>query len=163
MLLVLGIDPGSRYTGFGVVRKDGGDIRYVAAGRIKTVTDALGQGAGQLDTVSADAAAKLAAAGESLSQRAAQVDRQSGEAINALKAFGEALDKKMRAVENSANTAGTRVAGFGDGLDRVARDFENATSRTACASASTNWPRPRATPSTSWTPCSSWCANSRTT
>ncbi len=33
-MLVLGIDPGSRYTGYGVVRKSGGDIIYVASGRI---------------------------------------------------------------------------------------------------------------------------------
>lgn len=33
-MLVLGIDPGSRYTGYGVVRKSGSDLFYVAAGRI---------------------------------------------------------------------------------------------------------------------------------
>lgn len=33
-MLVLGIDPGSRYTGYGVVRKSGSDIIYVASGRI---------------------------------------------------------------------------------------------------------------------------------
>ncbi len=33
-MLVLGIDPGSRYTGYGVVRKSGSDIHYVASGRI---------------------------------------------------------------------------------------------------------------------------------
>lgn len=33
-MLILGIDPGSRYTGYGVVRKSGSDIIYVASGRI---------------------------------------------------------------------------------------------------------------------------------
>ena len=33
-MLVLGIDPGSRYTGYGVVRKSGSNMSYVAAGRI---------------------------------------------------------------------------------------------------------------------------------
>lgn len=33
-MLVLGIDPGSRYTGYGVVQKSGSDILYVASGRI---------------------------------------------------------------------------------------------------------------------------------
>ena len=33
-MLVLGIDPGSRYTGYGIVQKKGADILYVASGRI---------------------------------------------------------------------------------------------------------------------------------
>ncbi|MGM0555614.1 MAG: crossover junction endodeoxyribonuclease RuvC [Myxococcota bacterium] len=33
-MLVLGIDPGSRYTGYGVVRKRGRDLIYVASGRV---------------------------------------------------------------------------------------------------------------------------------
>jgi crossover junction endodeoxyribonuclease RuvC len=33
-VLILGIDPGSRYTGYGVVRKSGSEIIYVASGRI---------------------------------------------------------------------------------------------------------------------------------
>ena len=34
VVLVLGIDPGSRYTGYGVVRKQGRDLIYVASGRV---------------------------------------------------------------------------------------------------------------------------------
>lgn len=37
---ILGIDPGSRITGYGVVEKDGGDLRFVACGVIKTDTKA---------------------------------------------------------------------------------------------------------------------------
>lgn len=33
-MLVLGIDHGSRYTGYGVVRKNGSELVYVASGRI---------------------------------------------------------------------------------------------------------------------------------
>lgn len=33
-MLVLGIDPGSRYTGYGVVQKNGAELTYVASGRI---------------------------------------------------------------------------------------------------------------------------------
>lgn len=33
-MLVLGIDPGSRYTGYGVVRKQGRELVYVASGRV---------------------------------------------------------------------------------------------------------------------------------
>lgn len=33
-MLVLGIDPGSRYTGYGVVEKNGSDLIYIASGRI---------------------------------------------------------------------------------------------------------------------------------
>ena len=32
---VLGIDPGSRITGYGVIQADGGNLSYVAAGRIR--------------------------------------------------------------------------------------------------------------------------------
>lgn len=37
---ILGIDPGSRITGYGVVEKDGGKLRFVACGVIKTDTKA---------------------------------------------------------------------------------------------------------------------------
>ncbi|MFW5966997.1 MAG: crossover junction endodeoxyribonuclease RuvC [Persicimonas sp.] len=33
-MLILGIDPGSRYTGYGLVEKAGRDVVYVASGRI---------------------------------------------------------------------------------------------------------------------------------
>lgn len=33
-MLVLGIDPGSRYTGYGVVQKNGAELIYIASGRI---------------------------------------------------------------------------------------------------------------------------------
>ena len=39
---VLGIDPGLRTTGFGVVECDGGRLRYVASGTIRTAAVALG-------------------------------------------------------------------------------------------------------------------------
>jgi len=39
---VLGIDPGLRTTGFGLVEKDGARLRYIASGTIRTGTAALG-------------------------------------------------------------------------------------------------------------------------
>lgn len=36
-MLILGIDPGSRYTGYGVIRKDAANLHYVASGRINAV------------------------------------------------------------------------------------------------------------------------------
>lgn len=36
MTIVLGIDPGSKFTGYGLVAKDGTKLRLVAAGRIAT-------------------------------------------------------------------------------------------------------------------------------
>lgn len=36
---VLGIDPGSRYTGYGVVRGEGRDVTYVASGRIDATSE----------------------------------------------------------------------------------------------------------------------------
>ena len=41
MTLILGIDPGSRVTGFGVVRDDGRHCHYVASGCIRTGEGAL--------------------------------------------------------------------------------------------------------------------------
>ena len=35
MSLVLGIDPGSKYTGYGLVRREGSSLKLVEAGRIK--------------------------------------------------------------------------------------------------------------------------------
>ncbi|WP_045221152.1 crossover junction endodeoxyribonuclease RuvC [Desulfonatronum thioautotrophicum] len=40
MLIVLGIDPGSRVTGFGVIREISGRLSLVDAGTIRTTTDA---------------------------------------------------------------------------------------------------------------------------
>jgi crossover junction endodeoxyribonuclease RuvC len=38
--LIIGIDPGSRITGYGVVRREGGDVRYVASGIIRVARTA---------------------------------------------------------------------------------------------------------------------------
>ena len=40
---ILGIDPGLRRTGFGVIEADGPRLRYVASGTIKTDTVAIGE------------------------------------------------------------------------------------------------------------------------
>jgi crossover junction endodeoxyribonuclease RuvC len=39
-MIILGIDPGLRTTGFGVIDKQGNKLRYIASGTIKTVTEA---------------------------------------------------------------------------------------------------------------------------
>ncbi len=38
-MIILGIDPGLRTTGFGVIEKQGNTLRYIASGTIKTVAD----------------------------------------------------------------------------------------------------------------------------
>ena len=38
-MIILGIDPGLRTTGFGLIEKQGNKLRYVASGTIKTVSD----------------------------------------------------------------------------------------------------------------------------
>ncbi|MES2739612.1 MAG: crossover junction endodeoxyribonuclease RuvC [Pseudomonadota bacterium] len=38
-MIILGIDPGLRTTGFGVIDKQGNKLRYIASGTIKTGTD----------------------------------------------------------------------------------------------------------------------------
>jgi crossover junction endodeoxyribonuclease RuvC len=40
-MLILGIDPGLRITGFGVIRKEGHKLGYVASGTIRTVDGSL--------------------------------------------------------------------------------------------------------------------------
>jgi len=40
---ILGIDPGSRITGYGIIEAKGNQISYITAGVIKTNTDDLGQ------------------------------------------------------------------------------------------------------------------------
>ena len=35
MAIVLGIDPGSRITGYGLIESSSGKLKYVASGRIK--------------------------------------------------------------------------------------------------------------------------------
>ena len=42
-LRILGIDPGLRTTGFGVIEAEGSKLRYVASGTIKTDAIASGQ------------------------------------------------------------------------------------------------------------------------
>ena len=44
MIRVLGIDPGLQCTGFGVVEKDGPQLRYVASGTIRTTSGGVAQG-----------------------------------------------------------------------------------------------------------------------
>lgn len=39
MTLILGIDPGSRHTGFGLIRQHGGTLGYLACGTISTTSD----------------------------------------------------------------------------------------------------------------------------
>lgn len=41
MSLIIGIDPGSRMTGYGIIEKDGQNLRFVDAGTIKTETTAM--------------------------------------------------------------------------------------------------------------------------
>ncbi|MGQ0444874.1 MAG: crossover junction endodeoxyribonuclease RuvC, partial [Beijerinckiaceae bacterium] len=41
VIRILGIDPGSRITGYGVIDVDGARTFYVASGGIKTAGDAL--------------------------------------------------------------------------------------------------------------------------
>jgi crossover junction endodeoxyribonuclease RuvC len=48
---VLGIDPGLRTTGFGVVEKDGATLRYVASGTIRTDAAALRDLPGRLKII----------------------------------------------------------------------------------------------------------------
>jgi crossover junction endodeoxyribonuclease RuvC len=48
---VLGIDPGLRSTGFGVVECEGSRLRYVASGTIRTGTAALGDLPGRLKII----------------------------------------------------------------------------------------------------------------
>ena len=48
---VLGIDPGLRTTGFGVVEKEGPGLRYVASGTIRTEEAALGDLPGRLKII----------------------------------------------------------------------------------------------------------------
>ena len=38
-MIILGIDPGLRTTGFGVIEKQGSKLRYIASGTIKTVAE----------------------------------------------------------------------------------------------------------------------------
>ena len=48
---VLGIDPGLRTTGFGVVEREGSRLRYVASGTIRTGSAALGDLPGRLKII----------------------------------------------------------------------------------------------------------------
>ena len=41
MIRILGIDPGSRVTGYGIIDQDGPRLRYVASGCIRIEGDAL--------------------------------------------------------------------------------------------------------------------------
>lgn len=48
MALILGIDPGSRVTGFGVIDSDGRSSRHVASGCIRTVSGEFPQRLGEI-------------------------------------------------------------------------------------------------------------------
>ncbi|MGO3397561.1 MAG: crossover junction endodeoxyribonuclease RuvC, partial [Serratia proteamaculans] len=39
MTIILGIDPGSRVTGYGLIRQQGRQLTYIASGCIRTVVD----------------------------------------------------------------------------------------------------------------------------
>ncbi|EPV4729495.1 crossover junction endodeoxyribonuclease RuvC, partial [Acinetobacter baumannii] len=41
MALIIGIDPGSRLTGYGIIEKDGSKLRFVDAGTIRTETQEM--------------------------------------------------------------------------------------------------------------------------
>jgi crossover junction endodeoxyribonuclease RuvC len=42
-MIILGIDPGLRVTGFGVIRKEGARLGYIASGTIRTLDTDLPQ------------------------------------------------------------------------------------------------------------------------
>ena len=41
MTIILGIDPGSRVTGYGVIRQNGRQLEYLGSGAIRTQVDDL--------------------------------------------------------------------------------------------------------------------------
>lgn len=41
MPLIIGIDPGSRLTGYGIIEKNGNDLRFIDAGTIRTETQGM--------------------------------------------------------------------------------------------------------------------------
>ena len=43
MLRILGIDPGSRYTGYGIIESDGMKSRYIHSGYLRVQADELGE------------------------------------------------------------------------------------------------------------------------
>lgn len=47
-MIILGIDPGSRITGYGLIDNQPSQIRYIASGFLKTTGDALPQRLGQI-------------------------------------------------------------------------------------------------------------------
>ena len=57
MTRILGIDPGSRITGYGIVDSDGRSTRYVASGCIKC---AAGEFADRLETIFVEVSARVA-------------------------------------------------------------------------------------------------------
>ncbi|MFT3741733.1 MAG: crossover junction endodeoxyribonuclease RuvC [Gammaproteobacteria bacterium] len=48
MQIILGIDPGSRITGYGVIRSDGSRHQYIASGVIRTSAELLPQRLGEI-------------------------------------------------------------------------------------------------------------------
>jgi crossover junction endodeoxyribonuclease RuvC len=48
MAIILGIDPGSRITGYGLINAASGHYNYVASGHVRTCNDALPQRLGQI-------------------------------------------------------------------------------------------------------------------
>ena len=50
--VVMGVDPGSRHTGFGVIRGEGGRLNHLAHGQIAAKSTApIGSGAGAMAAV----------------------------------------------------------------------------------------------------------------
>lgn len=48
MTLIIGIDPGSRHTGYGLVRQQGGALAFVACGTVSTLSDDIPSRLGEI-------------------------------------------------------------------------------------------------------------------
>lgn len=107
MIRILGIDPGSRITGFGVIDASAGDLNYIASGCIRTVAGDLPRRLGEIHEGVRQLIAEYGPAGAAVEQ--VFVSRSATSALKLGQARGAALSALVSADLEIAEYAPRRV------------------------------------------------------
>lgn len=120
MTLILGIDPGSRITGYGVVRDTGRGCEYVASGCIRTGTGEL---AGRLDAVFAGVSEVIALyQPELMAVEQVFMARNADSALKLGQARGAAIVAGTRAGLDVSEYSATQIKSAVVGSGRAAKE-----------------------------------------
>ena len=139
MAIILGIDPGSRVTGYGLIRQQGRQLSYIASGCIRTVVDDMPT---RLKLIYAGVSEIIAVSARFLRHRTGVYGQEPGFGAQARRARGVAIvaavNQNLEVFEYAARQVKQTVVGTGAA--------ERRRYSTWCARCSNSRPTRRRTP-----------------